>query len=105
MNVDPELPLDECPVLSLNVQIPLPIKERLEALRKLANKAGAGASLKDIVGALIFSAPEDAKTLSAAVLNYRASPARDATVGSGELGNVLEFHRRPPGRRPRGAAN
>jgi hypothetical protein len=100
VRIDEGMLLSACPSLPLGVNVPSPLKERLEALVKAANLAGAGATLKDVVSALLLDASEDGQELFEGVRRYRTSFASAAAVGSGELGDVLEFRRRPRGRRP-----
>lgn len=85
----------------INVSIPRPLNARLDALVELTNAAGENTSRKEIVSALLLTAPEDGATLAERVRIFRTAGARDATVSGYDEAFFLNPSPRGPGPRPR----
>ncbi len=98
--INPEARLPQCQEQQVSVGLPAPINERLDQLVELADEEGAKTSRKELLAALILSAPEAAEELARAVIDYRKARARDAAVG-GDASPVLSLRRHLPGPRPK----
>lgn len=81
--------------------IPAPLNARLDALVARANDAGERTSRKEVLGALLLQAPEDARDLLNAIRRYRLANARDAAPPGENLDQFLSGRDRRPGPRPR----
>ena len=103
MKIKPDEPFTECPEIQLNVKLASPLNETLELLVNVANGHGARTFRKELVGALVYSAPRNGSGLLEMVLAYRAAKARDAALEPGDLKRVLNYQRYPRGPRPRRA--
>jgi hypothetical protein len=101
--LSPEARLTSCEERLITIGLPGPLNERLDRLVELADGEGARTNRKELVAALVLSAPESATELADVVIAFRKAKARDAAV-SGDLAAVLQFRRHQPGPRPRAAA-
>jgi hypothetical protein len=99
--IDPLTPFDICPEQQMNVKLAAPLHERIEELVRLANTAGAAATRKDLIAALVLAASSDPELLMAQVTRYRKGEAKDAAVSADRLDAVLRPQQRRPGRRRR----
>ena len=105
MNITPDSRLSECPQTTTSVQLPSPLRQRLDELTDLLYDAeGEKVSMKELVCTLVLEAPEDTQDLLAAVRRYRRAVAAKAAVAQRGSANVLAFNRRKPGPRRRKAA-
>lgn len=87
---------------NLGVLVPVPLSERVEKLAELLYQEGHGSvSRKELVAALLHTAPDDPDALAAKIKAYRTATVRQAYVGELPEGNVVRFPRRAPGPRAR----
>lgn len=98
---DPRRPLRETEERPIGVSVPVPISKRLDLLVRRAESSGARVFRKDLVAALILSAPETADELLKLCLRYGKATASEAAVSDEPQAKVLELNRPGPGRRPR----
>jgi hypothetical protein len=101
MQIKPDEPFTDCPEVQLNVKLASPLNETLESLVSLANAQGARTIRKEMVGALVYSAPRAGPDLLGMLLTYRAATARDAALDPKDLKRVLNYQRYPRGPRTR----
>ncbi len=94
-------PLRDCPEGSVGLSFPLPISDRLDALVSLAEASGERTNRKELVAALILSAPSEGPELAQRLRSYRQASAGDAVLDGQETSAVLTIARRRPGPRPR----
>jgi hypothetical protein len=88
---------------NLGVLVPIPLSERVEALTEMLYREGHGkVPRKDVVGALLFAATENADELVRLLRVYRTARVQDALVGQIPADdNVVSFPSRAPGPRAR----
>jgi hypothetical protein len=99
--IDPTTALADCPDVPVNTRQPAPISERLDELVAVANLAGARTNRTELIGTMLFVAPEDRAALLEHVLAFRQAKASDASLKNGNVENVLQFRRHPRGPRKR----
>jgi hypothetical protein len=99
--IDPKTPLGQCRQAQVNVGLPAPLNERIEELVRLANAAGADATRKQVIAALVLAASTDPRMLLKQVIGYRTAHAEDAAVSPAGVDAVLNPRRYARGRRPR----
>jgi hypothetical protein len=91
--------LVDSPDVQLNVRLPFPVSETLDALVRLANIDGAITTRREIVGALIHTAPREPRGLAEKLGAYRSATAGDAAIGRGDRKSTLTYARHPRGPR------
>jgi hypothetical protein len=77
---DPEDTLATATEFQIGVAIPGPLSARLDALVERAHKSGERTNRKELLAALILSAPESEAALSRVVRRYRRARVADAFV-------------------------
>ena len=100
--IPPDHRLRDCHDRQAGMSWPVPIHARLDELVRLARDgAGRDTSRKELVAALLLSAPSDPDELDAIIRKYRLATAREALVRpeDAEQGNVLRIPRHGPGPR------
>ena len=85
----------------INISVPGPLNARLDALVELANAAGENTTRKEIVAALLLSAPESGEALADQVRALRRAKDVDATVEGFDVSSFVEPQKQSPGPRPR----
>jgi hypothetical protein len=100
LKVDPDARLTEVASKQPGFRWPIPIDARLDALVGVANGAGAATTRKELLAALVLTAPTGAEMLRNAVVTFRIATVRQAAVGS-DVGGVGEYQLGKRGR-PRG---
>jgi hypothetical protein len=93
--------LQGCPEFQIGVGLPAPLSGRLDGLVERADAAGAKTSRKELVGALLLSAPVEGETLAEIVQRYRKATADEAKIAGQPDARFLEPERPRPGPRPR----
>jgi hypothetical protein len=81
--------------------LPVAVSNRLDRLVERAEQQGIQTSRKDLVAALILTAPEDPPLLLELSLRYGKATTRDAALDGEPETIVLHLVRPRPGRRPR----
>ena len=103
VNIRPNARLDECPLQQVNLGLPSPLNQRLNALVDMLYEERT--TKRELVGALILAAPEDPTQLSSMIHSYRRARACDAGLSVSNAGGsqvkVLALHRGKPGPRSR----
>jgi hypothetical protein len=74
---------------------PIPIDARLDGLVGAANAAGAATSRKELLAALVLTAPTRSATLRNTVIKLRVTTVRQASLGGYDPG---QYVLRKPGR-------
>src|SRR5690242_8775270 len=84
----------------LNVPIPYPLRDRLQALQEVLDDANLPAvPIREIVSTLILFAEEDGAKLAALIAKYRAASPSAAALGDESSGaKVVPFRKRAQGR-------
>ena len=85
----------------INVSVPAPLNARLDALVELANQAGENTNRKEVVSALLLSAPESGNAIADHVRAFRQAAANDAAVPGYDESEFLHPRKQGPGPRPR----
>lgn len=95
---DPERLVKLCGRKPTSMVWPGPVHEHLDHLVRVAISDGENDALSraELAAALIWSAPTDAKRLSALLKKYRKAKAGDRLPNDG---NVVHIHSHSPGRR------
>jgi hypothetical protein len=96
--------LVDSPDVQLNVRLPFPVSETLDALVRLANVEGALTTRREVVGALIHTAPREPGGLVEKLSAYRSATAGEAAIGRGDRKRTLTYARHPRGPRPNAQA-
>ncbi len=97
---DPDSRLAEVASKQPGFRWPIPIDSRLDRLVDVANNAGVATTRKELLAALVLTAPAVADSLRNAVVTYRVATVQQAGIG-GDVGVAHEYELRKPGR-PRG---
>lgn len=85
--------------VALNVPIPYPLRDRLDALIRELDLGGANPRLYELVATLILHAEEDRDKLVELYNAYRNATPEAAALKQA-AGTVVQFRRRRPGRPP-----
>lgn len=97
-----EAPLHTCPEFRIGLGLPGPLSGRLDGLVELADAEGAKASRKELVAALLLSAPADGEKLAGVIRDYRKAAVAQAMITGQAETRFLSPQRPAPGPRPRG---
>jgi hypothetical protein len=104
VRIRPDAQLQRCPEFQIGVGLPAPLSGRLDGLVERADAASAKTSRKELVGALLLSAPVEGETLAELVQRYRKATADEAKIPGQPDARFLEPERPRPGPRPRRGA-
>jgi hypothetical protein len=93
--------LQDCDELRIGVGVPSPLSARLDLLVEAADAGGARASRKELLAALLLTAPESPEQLSEMIRRYRIAKVGEATVQGFDRQRVLSPEATKPGPRSR----
>jgi hypothetical protein len=83
-------------------KVPAPLSGRLDGLVEVARRSGENTNRKELLGALIVSAPESGKELARLIRRYRGATVAEALVRGVDDEEILNPHLgrgpRPKGR-------
>jgi hypothetical protein len=99
VKLDPNARLVEVESKQPGLRWPIPIDARLDGLVGAANAAGAATTRKELLAALVLSAPTGAEKLRSVVVKFRIATVQQAAID--DVGHAGEYVLRKPGR-PRG---
>ena len=98
---DPDDSLADAAAFQIGVAVPGPLSVRLDALVERAHRSGERTNRKELLAALILSAPESETALSRLVRRYRRARIADAVVAGEDPASFLNPERpRGPRRAP-----
>lgn len=78
--IDADTPLAKCPERNIGLYMPIPLSNRVDDLVDLVEATAERTTRKELIAALLYAAPTDAKELSEIVKAYRVASARDALI-------------------------
>jgi hypothetical protein len=98
VRIDPEALVMTAATKQPGFRWPIPIDARLDGLVGAANAAGAATSRKELLAALVLTAPTRSTKLRDAVIRLRVTSVRQAALGGDDPGQyVLRKPGRPSG--------
>jgi hypothetical protein len=92
--------LDRCEAKGAAISWPIPLDNLLDALVDAADDAGMKTTRKELAAAIVLAAPREGEVLSKIVTRYRKAKVADV-VPEVPADNVVPFHIRKPGPRPK----
>lgn len=93
--------LDRCEEKGAAISWPIPLDNHLDALLELTDNAGQRTTRKELVAAIVLSAPRDGVWLAQLVTDYRQATVAAVAPTTAGGDNVVPFRVNRPGPRPR----
>ena len=101
MAIKPTDPLRDAPEDQIGISIPSPLNKRLDSLVARTNGAGENTSRKEVLAALLLSAPDREEELVRLLRRYRMAAAAEAVPAGDDPDAILSASESKPGPRPR----